>query len=187
MTDSASRLVQRLLRMGRQLYRSEGPGDLTPAQQAALRYFAAANRFSRTVVGFSQYHVTTKSTASEIVSELARRGLVTRTPWPEDRRRVKIDLTEEGEKLLAGDPVLEAADALRELPGLVRDRLIRNLQELATEVGKRTGASSFGICGQCAYAEPAGKGGDAYYCTFFEASLDEDEADRLCAKFEPEE
>lgn len=186
MTDSASRLVQRLLRMGRQLYRSEGPGDLTPAQQAALRYFAAANRFSRNVVGFAEYHVTTKSTASEIVSELDRRGLVTRTPWPEDRRRVKIDLTEKGRRLLAGDPVLEAADALRDLPGLVRDRLIDNLQELAGEVGKRTGASSFGVCEHCVFAEDGDEEGVAVRCRYFEATLGPDEAERLCAKFEPE-
>lgn len=184
-SDSASRLVQRLLRMGRQLYRSEGPGDLTPAQQAALRYFAAANRFSRTVAGFAAYHVTTKSTASEIVSELDRRGLVARTPWPEDRRRVRIDLTGEGRRLLSGDPVLEAADVFRELPGLIRNRLIDDLQELATAVGQRTGSSSFGICAQCVHAaEPAAGGGGAY-CRHFEASLDEDEAERLCVAFEP--
>lgn len=183
-TDSASRLVQRLLRLGRQLYRSEGSGDLTPAQQAALRYLAAANRFSRTVAGFARYHVTTESTASEIVTALDRRGLVTRTRWPEDRRRIRIDLTERGKELLDGDPVLEAADAIRDLPGIVRERLIDNLQELATEVGRRTGSASFGVCDQCVYADQSPSGGDDIYCRQFEASLAAGEADRLCVAFE---
>lgn len=172
--------------MGRQLYRSEGPGGLTPAQQAALRYFDAANRFSRTVDGFAAYHVTTKSTASEIVSELDRRGLITRTPWPEDRRRVRIDLTGDGRALLEGDPVLEAAEAIRGLPRFVRSRLIDDLQELATEVGRRTGSSSFGTCDQCRHAEEAGQGGARVHCRHFEGPLDAEEAERLCVAFEPE-
>lgn len=183
--DAATRLIQRLLRMSRQLYRAEPPGDLTPAQQAALRYFGAANRFSRTVNGFAAYHVTTKSTASQIVAELARRDLVTRTPWPEDRRRVRIDLTRKGQELLSGDPVLEAAAAVRELPDRLRDRLVGDLEGLAREVGRRTDTPVFGVCAECAHAEQAGGEEGGYYCCYYEAPLSAEEADRLCSDAEP--
>lgn len=183
--DSVSRLIQRLLRMGRQLYRSLGPGELTPAQRAALRCFSAASRFSRTVAGFADYQVTTKSSASEIISELVRRGLVTRTPWPEDRRRVRIDLTEEGRKRLAGDPVLEAAEAVHELPDSLRERLLPPLENLAAEVGRRTDVSLFGDCRRCAHGERDAGDGRGFHCACYDASLDEEEADRMCATFEP--
>ncbi len=183
--DAATRLIHRLLRMSRQLYRAEPPGDLTPAQQAALRYFRAANRFSRTVNGFAAYHVSTKSTASEIVAELSRRDLVTRTPWPEDRRRVRIDLTRKGRELLSGDPVLGAADAVRQLPSRLRDRLVGDLADLASEVGRRTDTPSFGVCADCGHAEEAGGDGDGYYCCYYEATLSEEEAGRLCSDAAP--
>lgn len=183
--DTATRLMHRLLRMSRRLYRDDPPGDLTFAQQAALRYFGAANRFSRTVSGFAAYHVTTKSTASKIVAEFDRRGLITRTPWPEDRRRVRIDLTEKGRELLSGDPVLEAAEAVRELPDRFRERLVDDLEHLVGEVGRRTGTRSFGVCADCAHAEDADGDEGAYYCCYYEAILSEDEAQRLCSDVAP--
>ena len=52
---------------------------LSPAQWTALRYLARANRFSRTVSAFAEFHATTRGTASQTVKGLVARGFVKKT------------------------------------------------------------------------------------------------------------
>jgi DNA-binding MarR family transcriptional regulator len=73
--------------------------------------------------------------ATEVVDDLERRGLVERTPDPADRRATLVTLTEEG--LAAGDAIRAARQAAAErfFTGLTADeradltRILRRLRE----------------------------------------------------------
>ena len=57
---------------------------LTSAQWMALRYFSRANRFSRTVSAFAEFHATTRGTASQTVKGLIEQGYLARIPSETD-------------------------------------------------------------------------------------------------------
>ena len=86
---------------------------LTSAQWMALRFFARANRFSRTVSAFAEFHATTRGTASQTVKGLVDQGFLTRTTSDTDGRSARVDLTDKARAILARDPfevVVEAAE-----------------------------------------------------------------------------
>ncbi|MFB6261826.1 MAG: MarR family transcriptional regulator, partial [Thiohalorhabdaceae bacterium] len=67
--------------------RPEGASSgLTPAQWSALRFFASANRFSRTVSAFAAYNVTSRGTASQTIKALERHGYLRRETVTADKR-----------------------------------------------------------------------------------------------------
>ncbi len=69
-----------------------------------------------------------------LVKALADRGLVTRARDTEDERRLRIALTDEGRRRLAGDTLLAPeplARALAALPDQTKEDLLSSLEELA--------------------------------------------------------
>ena len=67
---SVRTLAELAAHLGRIAYGEGSEGSvegLTPAQRTALRYFSKANRFSRTVSAFAEFHATTRGTASQTV------------------------------------------------------------------------------------------------------------------------
>ncbi len=85
---------------------------LKPAQWAALRYLAKVNPSARSLTEFANANAITKGAASQMISALALRGLVTVDTLPEDLRRKRINLTDSGRALLAQDPLNQIADLL---------------------------------------------------------------------------
>jgi DNA-binding MarR family transcriptional regulator len=82
-----------------------------------------------------------KSSASILVKDLARRGLIARERDPDDERRLRIALTEAGRARVAADTVLDPerlALALAGLPAGVRRALLDGMERLASE-GERNG------------------------------------------------
>ena len=77
---------------------------LTSAQWMALRYFSRANRFSRTVSAFAEFHATTRGTASQTVKGLIEQGYLARIPSETDGRSARVDLTDNAKAILARDP-----------------------------------------------------------------------------------
>ena len=78
--------------------------NVTPAQWSALRYFALANRFSRTPSAFAAFHATTRGTASQTIKSLEAQGYLSRTRSEDDKRSVQLVLTDKGLGILADDP-----------------------------------------------------------------------------------
>ena len=60
---SASHVAEQIVHLARLVHGGASDQCLTPAQWTALRYFARANRFSRTPSAFSEFHATTRGTA----------------------------------------------------------------------------------------------------------------------------
>ena len=75
-----------------------------------------------------------KSSASERVKSLARRGFLTRRRDPEDERRLSIVLTDAGAARVRRDSVLDQARlavALKKIPAADRKALLAGLEHLA--------------------------------------------------------
>lgn len=181
-TDSADRIAELLVHLGRA---SRGDGqrsDLTPAQWTCLRFFARANASTRTPSGFASFQATTRGTASQIVKSLERRALIARTRSDRDGRSVRFDLTPGGRAMLQRDPLRSMSGVIGELGAEDRDRLLHMLSRLVAGVADRRAAPAFGTCRDCTHFTP---GGDSGYCACMAAELDPGEIDRLCAVFAP--
>ena len=99
----------------RRLYGASFTHGLKPAQWNALRYFGRANESARTVTAFARFHATTKSSASQTIGLLVRKGFVKTVPVPEDSRSKRISLTPRGRSLLETDPLTGLTEALGSL------------------------------------------------------------------------
>ncbi len=156
-----------------------GDGRLTPAQWTALRFFARANRFSRTPSAFSEFHATTRGTASQTVKSLVALGLLERHRSESDGRSIRYDPTPEGRALLERDPLTALVRALERLPDGDLRMLWRSLSAAAQEVARQREAPQFGTCGDCSHLAA----GD--YCRCAPATLATEELGALCVDFAP--
>jgi DNA-binding MarR family transcriptional regulator len=140
-----------LVRLVRLAYAEpSGPG-LTATQWMVLRYFARANRFSRTVSAFAEYHASTRGTASQTIKGLVQRGYLTRTRSNIDGRSVRLDLTERGRAALTADPCARLDAIVRALPAEQLERLASGVQSLARALATSLRRPDFGRCGRCRY------------------------------------
>lgn len=167
---------------------SAGPQtDLTPAQWAALRYFARANRLSRTPSAFASFHATTRGTASQTVKSLVDMGHLSRQACGEDGRSVHFQLTETGEALLAHDPLSALARALGHLSDTQRNSLVQALQTAIVEVAAARQVPAFGSCGTCSHLTPANDvdmPAPEPVCACTGQALEPQDFERLCIRFD---
>jgi len=184
-----SRVVAELvLHLGRMASRDGLVEGLTPAQWAALRYIARANRFSRTPSAFAAFHGTTRGTASQTIKSLESHGYLTRR-WSEvDRRSCQLVLTDKARVILVNDSfeaLVRAADALT--PS-VRGHFVSTLQRMLHQVARERGASTFGTCTSCEHLEGDGcsrEGQAPYTCGFVSEPVLLEEIDEMCINFVP--
>lgn len=165
-----------------------GGGGLTANQWTALRYFAQANRFSRTVSAFAAYNATTRGTASQTVKALEGMGLLTRTRFDRDARSARIDLTPAGWLQLAEDPALALTQALANLPATLRAQLDRAVDRLTCWVAATREHNAFGTCHACRHLETVADTTartSGYYCRMLAAYLEVDDLNALCAVYAP--
>jgi len=161
---------------------------LTAAQWAVLRYFARANRFSRTPSAFAAFHGTTRGTASQTIKNLETQGYLTRMRSEADRRSVRLVLTDKASAILVNDlfeALVRAADAL---PPGVRGHFANALQRMLGQVAWERGKSPFGTCASCKHLEGDGcsrEGQAPYACGFASEPLLLEELDGICINFAP--
>jgi DNA-binding MarR family transcriptional regulator len=184
MTDgfNEGKLADQILHLGRVAYTAGAQHGLSPAQWLCLRYLSRANRFSRTVSGFADFHATTRGTASLTVSDLVERGLLRRRRSRLDGRSRRLDLTDEARELLSGS-VIELEAAIKQLPRTQRTALAATLDRLMSEVGEALGAGTFGTCGRCAYfATGVGSARTAAesFCNRFGEPLEPEDVEAIC-------
>jgi len=130
---------------------------LTAAQWTALRYFARANRFSRTPSAFAAFQGTTRGTASQTIKSLEAQGYLTRTRSDADGRSARLDLIDKASAILAHDPIEALVRAADALPPSARSHFVSTLQRMLHQVAREKGASTFGTCTSCEHLE--GNGG----------------------------
>ena len=161
---------------------------LTPVQWSVLRYFARANRFSRTPSAFAAFHGTTRGTASQTIKNLETQGYLTRMRSEADRRSVRLILTDKARAILVNDlfeALVRAADAL---PPGVRGHFANALQRMLGQVAWERGKPPFGTCASCKHLEGDGcsqEGQAPYACGFASEPLLLEELDGVCINFIP--
>jgi len=162
---------------------------LTAPQWAVLRYFAQANRFSRTPSAFAAFHATTRGTASQTIKSLETQGYLTRMRSEEDGRSIRLVLTDKARAIVANDPfesLVRAADAL---PPSVQGHFAIALQRMLGQVAQERGKSTFGTCTSCQHLESddcsGGEQQTPYACGFTSERLRLEEIEELCVNFVP--
>jgi len=159
---------------------------LTPVQWAGLRYFARANRFSRTPSAFAAFHGTTRGTASQTIKNLEAQGYLTRWRSETDRRSVHLVLTEKARAILENDLFETLVRAVDTLPQGVRGQFANALQRVLGQVALERGIPTFGNCASCTHLEGddcSREKQETYACGFSSEPLLLQELDGICINF----
>lgn len=159
-----------------------GSAGLTAAQWTALRFFARANRASRTPSSFASFQATTRGTASQTIKTLETRGLLERHRSESDGRSVRFEVTEDGRRALAGDPLRHLIAAIAALAPDDRVALERVLPDLVARLAGQRGMPGIGTCDSCSHYEAHDAGG---YCACVAMSLAPFEIGQLCTRHSP--
>jgi len=173
-----------LSHLGRAAEPDGAPGGLTGAQLSALRYLARANPMSRTASALAAYQATTRGTVSQTLKGLVRAGYVTRTPCSNDRRTLRLDLTEAGWAKLAHAPHDRLVAALARLPHHKRVALADAATSLNGALSAQDSETGFGTCQTCRYLSDA-DGAAGGYCCHTGCPLGAGDLDCLCAAYQP--
>lgn len=174
----------------RHLGRCSGSGtdcpSLTAAQWAALRFFARANRLTRTPSAFASFHGSTRGTASQTIKSLVRLGYLDRQPDPSDRRRIIFELTDIGRQVVGKDPAATLERAIEALPSDEQAKLASTIQALVASVDTTAAHTRFGYCDGCRYGAPDPNAAGSAYCTLTGEPIQNRERWSLCCAFSPE-
>lgn len=132
--DALRRIVQTLRVLGREAERKVG---LSPAQLFALQQLASAPGAS--VNELAERTFTHQSSVSVVIRKLVERRLVAKVTSPDDRRRVRLALTDSGRALLRRSPE-PAQDrliaGLAALQPLQRQALVQGLTDVAATMSE---------------------------------------------------
>jgi DNA-binding MarR family transcriptional regulator len=161
---------------------------LTATQWSVLRYFAQANRFSRTPSAFAAFHGTTRGTASQSIKSIEALGYLTRMRSEDDKRSVQLVLTDKARDILANDPFESLVRAASSLPPSVQGQFAHALQRMLGQVAQERGKPPFGTCTSCQYLEGDGCSREKqapYKCGFMRETLLLEELDEICINFIP--
>lgn len=181
MNTSAEHGAEIIVHLARLAQSGANCSGLTPAQWTALRFFARANRFSRTPSAFSEFHATTRGTASQTVKSLVALGLLDRHRNQDDGRSICFELTAAGHEMLRKDPLKALARALEALPRDTRETLLSSLRKLACDLADDRQIPVFGTCSDCAHCETDNQA--PAYCRCAAATLAAGEMSSLCIDF----
>lgn len=175
---SERRVAELALQVGRAVYGESSAAGLTPAQWMALRFFARANRFSRTISAFADFHATTRGTASQTVKSLVARGFLTRTRSARDGRSATFDLTARGRRTLAADPFEAVVRAALQLSPAQRDRTASGLRGILRELAVERDRPAPALCSLCGHL--SANGGQGFTCRLMREPLSAAELEQLC-------
>ena len=180
-----SRVISELiLHLGRVASGDGAVHGLSSGQWAALRYFARANRFSRTPSAFAAFQGTTRGTASQIIKSLVAKNYLTQTRSKDDGRSVSIDLTDKAKAVIDDDPLEVLVRAADDLPLGMRAGFGGTLQRMLCSVAAEAEKPQFGTCRNCSHFRDADCcQAKSHECGFLSEVLDEAELDALCIRF----
>ena len=178
--------AEQFLHLARLVHGGEQPQEaqsLTPAQWMALRYFARANRLSRTPSAFSEFHATTRGTASQVVKSLIKAGLLARKANQADGRSALIEVTEAGAAQLRHDPLSALAAAIETLPEPARAGFTRSLSQIGVALARQRRGPVFGMCSDCSHCDTSQP--EEPWCHCMQGPLKQDDMAALCVDFLP--
>jgi DNA-binding MarR family transcriptional regulator len=116
--------------LGRALHSLSFSRGLNPAQWNALRYLERANPSAKNVTSFAKHHLTKKSAASETMTALAAKGLISSVVDPYDARGRILEVTPRGLALLAEDPFHAVRAGVDKIPDEDLDTIVAFMETL---------------------------------------------------------
>lgn len=179
-----------LLQLGRGMLAERDDDCLTSAQWFALRFFARANVFSRTLSGLAAYQATTRGTASQTIKALEHLGYLAREKSPYDGRSSILTVTEKARKRIAADPltsVFNDIDTLDERKQIVLRDMLRHL---VGQLGTKARRQPVGSCRDCIFLlirrlKSQGNGVQTnFFCKCLGMPVSEKELELICTSFQ---
>lgn len=177
----AAHLIDRLERLSRS---PDARTGLNPAQWEALRYVVRANRFSRSPAALAGYLGSTRGTVSQTLIVLEDKGLITRRSDARDRRSLELVVTEEGQLMLASDPLIDLAWDIAIASGDAVPQLVELLRDALRQTIRRNGGKSFGACRTCRHFQrDAAKSSEMpHWCGLLAEPLSDADGNAICAE-----
>lgn len=178
----ASHLADVLDRVARLAINEGHSHGLKPAQWEALRYLAAANRFSRTPRALTHYLGLTKGTVSQTLMALERKGLIEKSTDQVDHRLVRVELTKGGRTLLEAHDARPFDLVLAEMPEAARTTLKTSLVKLVKRQLDLSGRRPFGLCRNCRHFRPDHPDGAPHRCALLGVTLGKFDSTNICVE-----
>lgn len=182
-TDTSAAAAAELLeRIGRLTAGAANKGPLKPVQWQALRYLAAANRFSNTPGAVTDFLGATKGTVSQTLIALEGKGLVARRRRVDEGRSVSLELTDAARQLLETDPLAALTTAIRDSGHA--ETLREGLAAVLTGILASRGGRTFGMCHTCRHFRRMDAQGAPHRCALLGVPLSEPDTTRICREHE---
>ena len=165
---------------------------LSPTQMQSLLFLKYVRPGARTIGGLADRLGSTYATTSEVVDALERKGLVERTPLPQDHRVTTLRLTPKGqlETELVENILDEIESAVNTLPEGEQRALLHALQSVVRHLHSRGYINIYDMCWSCQFfrknAHPDDPRGP-HHCSFMDAPLAEPDTYWDCPDFVPAE
>ena len=179
----AQQLAELVLQLSRAAYAECTAGGPTQAQWQALRFFARANRFSRNVTGFAEFHATTRGTASQTVKSLVEQGYLERIRSEKDGRSARFDLTTSARELLEDDPLEWVVRSAGQLSPEHTRQTVSCLRQLMATLARDKARPMTGVCSLCGHLNSRSDG--TFQCGLMRESLAGNELQELCVRYQP--
>ncbi|MFT4620319.1 MAG: DNA-binding MarR family transcriptional regulator [Dinoroseobacter sp.] len=173
-------IAELLVHIGRSSRGEDMQSPLTAAQWTCLRFFARANRVSRTPSAFASFQSTTRGTASQTIKALEIKGYLTRFRSEQDGRSIRLEITEPGLEVLKSDPLADMISVIDALETKECGAFLRTLSHVSGTLAELRGAHAFGTCKACTYYAQSDGGG---YCACIAAELAPEDFGKLCVNF----
>ncbi|HKQ33230.1 MAG TPA: MarR family transcriptional regulator [Thermodesulfobacteriota bacterium] len=160
---------------------------LTPAQVKSLLFINYTRKDAITIGNVARYLTCTPATASGVIDSLEKKNLIFRSRDPEDRRKVHITLTPEGERV-----VVEIEDIGGEIEQIVREFepaeqqiLVQLLHKISQKLMERGLIFTGDICTDCCFFKRNRHLGELkpHYCDNLHIMLSEEEICKECPHF----
>jgi DNA-binding MarR family transcriptional regulator len=153
---------------------------LQPVHLLAMDFLLRCNRYSDTPAALTAYLGITKGTVSQTILLLEKKGYLSKTGDATDKRKVHLQLTQAGEKILYQARPMELFDRAAYL----LDRNNKNTTvevdifvQALTALQKANKSESFGVCKTCAHFTTTT---DGYLCGLTKEVLTHSDSEKIC-------
>lgn len=142
-----------------------------------MRYLSLCNRYSNTAQALSEYLGQTKGSISQSLKFLEEHGYIERRPDVQDKRYVRLFLTEAGKESLE-----RMAAGL--IPDTAEDPALTDSLKRMLGAWQKTGdLKGFGQCRSCKYNLHPAEGG-AFFCALLQEKLSVEDVEKICREHE---